>query len=283
MDNVTDYQRIADVINDVAPDVVALQELDSVTNRSKGVDVLTRLASLTNMYQVYGASIPYDGGQYGIGVLSKEKPLSWKRVPLPGREEARSLLLVEFKEYILANTHFSLNSEDRQASVSIIDEAVKGFNKPVILAGDINAVPESSVMEAFQKNWLILSDTTKFTIPSDNPRRTIDYILGYTSNGFTYSVLQNYVLSTLASDHLPLFADVRLKAHKDNTFHAPVYLQSPAISIVTTMWLTNLPSHSWMEYGMESLNMQRTKTWIEGAEMVNNTLNRFRHSSCPWL
>jgi endonuclease/exonuclease/phosphatase family metal-dependent hydrolase len=282
MDNVTDYQRIADVINGVAPDVVALQELDSVTNRSKGVDVLTRLASLTAMYQVYGASIPYDGGQYGIGVLSKEKPLSWKRVPLPGREDARSLLLVEFKDYILANTHFSLNSEDRLASVSIIDEAVKGFNKPVILAGDINAVPESPVMEAFQKDWLILSDTTKFTIPSDNPRRTIDYILGYTSNGFTYSVLQNCVLSTLASDHLPLFADVRLKAHKDNTFHTP-YLQNPVINVVTTMWITNLPSHGWVEYDMDSLNMQRMQTWIGGAEMVNNMLNRFRHSSCPWL
>ena len=31
MDNLTDYQRVADVINKIAPDVVAVQELDSVT------------------------------------------------------------------------------------------------------------------------------------------------------------------------------------------------------------------------------------------------------------
>ena len=180
MDNKVDYQRIADVITGIAPDVVALQELDSVTNRRGGVDVLSRLAALCAMYPVYGASIPYDGGKYGIGVLSKQKPLLWKRIPLLGREEARSLLMVEFKDFVLCNTHFSLNEEDRLASVDIINRAVKDFDKAVILAGDINAKPESPVLEAFQQNWITLSNPRQFTFPSDEPDRTIDYILGYT-------------------------------------------------------------------------------------------------------
>ena len=277
MDNVVDYQRIADVITNLAPDVVALQELDSVTNRSQGVDVLSRLASLTAMYSVYGASIQYDGGQYGIGVLSKEKPVSWKRIPLPGREEARSLLMVEFKDYVLGCTHFSLNADDRLASVSIIDQAVKDFDKPVILAGDINATPESPVLEAFNKNWIMLSDTTKFTIPSDNPRRTIDYIMGYTPKGYTYSVWLTRVMNeTLASDHLPLFADVRLKAAKENILRSPVYLQNPATDGMTIMWLTSVHCHSWVEYGTDSLNMQRAQTWEEGIAMANNKVNRIR-------
>jgi len=212
MDNIVDYQRIADVILDIAPDMVALQELDSVTNRSDGVDVLSRLAEFTAMYPVFGASIPYDGGKYGIAVLSKQKPLSWKRIPLPGREEARSLLMVEFADYLFCCTHFSLNADDRLSSVSIIDQAVKDFNKPVILAGDINAAPESSVLEAFGRNWIVLNNIQHFTSPSANPRRTIDYIMGYTAKGFKYPVLQTRVVNTLASDHLPLFADVRLSA-----------------------------------------------------------------------
>ena len=210
MDNKVDYQRIADVITKIAPDVVALQELDSVTNRSNGVDVLAHLAGLTAMYPVFGASITYDGGKYGIGILSKEKPVSWKRIPLPGREELRSLLIAEFKNYVACCTHFSLNSDDRLASVSIIDQAVKDFNKPIILAGDINAAPESPVLKAFQENWAILSDSTKFTYPSDKPSRTIDYIFGYKSKGYTYPVWQTRVLNEpVASDHLPLFVDVR--------------------------------------------------------------------------
>ena len=34
MDDVCDFQRIADVINHIHPEVVALQELDSMTHRS---------------------------------------------------------------------------------------------------------------------------------------------------------------------------------------------------------------------------------------------------------
>jgi endonuclease/exonuclease/phosphatase family metal-dependent hydrolase len=185
MDDVTDYQRIADVIAKISPDVVALQELDSITNRSKQVDVLSRISALTAMYPVYGASIMYDGGKYGIGVLSKQKPLSWKRIPLPGREEARSLLVVEFTSYVFCNVHFSLNDDDRRASVDIIDRTVKDYHKPVILAGDINAQPESPVLEAFQKNWTILSNPQVLTFPSDKPNITIDYIFGYTPKGYT--------------------------------------------------------------------------------------------------
>ena len=278
MDDVLDYQRIADVINSTAPDVVALQELDSVTNRSKGVDVLALLARYTAMYSVYGASIPYDGGKYGIAVLSKEKPVSWKRIPLPGREEARSLLVVEFKDYILCNTHFSLNAEDRLSSVGIIEQAVKDFDKPVILAGDINATPRTPVLDAFRQNWTVLSDTARFTFPANNPNRAIDYIMGYTNKGHTYSVWQTRVPPTLASDHLPLFADIRLKTAKANIFRSPAYLQNPAVDGMTVMWLTNVPCHSWLEYGTDSLNMQQAQTWEEGIAVANNTLNRIRLS-----
>ena len=34
MDNVCNFQRIANVINNTSPDVVAIQEVDSMTNRS---------------------------------------------------------------------------------------------------------------------------------------------------------------------------------------------------------------------------------------------------------
>jgi endonuclease/exonuclease/phosphatase family metal-dependent hydrolase/predicted phosphodiesterase len=276
MDNKTDLQRIADVILALSPDVIALQELDSVTNRSNQIDVLRHLASLTAMFPVYGAAIPFDGGKYGVGILSKERPLSWKNIPLPGREEARTLLIVEFNDYVLLNTHFSLNEEDRLASVEIINQTAKNFDKPMILAGDINALPNSPVLEIFNENWTTLSNPQQFTFPSDSPNRTIDYILGYTPQGYTYSVWQNRVVQTLASDHLPLFADIRLKAKKDNIFRTPVYLQNPTTDAMTVMWLTSVPAYSWVEYGTDSLNMQIAKTWVEGIAMANNKLNRIQ-------
>jgi endonuclease/exonuclease/phosphatase family metal-dependent hydrolase len=211
LDNNVDYQRIADIIKNVAPDVAALQELDSVTNRSGKVDVLARLAGLTGMYSTFGASIVLSGGKYGVGVLSKERPLSWKRVPLPGSEELRSLLIVEFEKYIFCCTHFSLTAADRQTSVGIIKQAVQGFNKPVLLAGDLNDWPESSVLNTFKQDWAVLSNPAQFTFPANNPTETIDYILGYVSNGYKYPVIQAQVLNEpVASDHRPLFADIRI-------------------------------------------------------------------------
>ena len=90
-DDVTDYDRVAGVINRVAPNCVAVQELDSATMRSNGEIVLDEIARRTKMYAVFNASIEYDGGKYGIGILTKEKPIKKEAIPLPGREEERSM------------------------------------------------------------------------------------------------------------------------------------------------------------------------------------------------
>ena len=50
MDNKRDYQRIADVILKVSPDVVALLELDSVTQRNNRVFALEKLKEYTKMH-----------------------------------------------------------------------------------------------------------------------------------------------------------------------------------------------------------------------------------------
>jgi len=75
VDGKTDYDPVAAVINAVNPEVAAIQELDSATTRSNGVDVLKAIAEKCGMEYIFSASIPYVGGKYGIGILSKEKPI----------------------------------------------------------------------------------------------------------------------------------------------------------------------------------------------------------------
>lgn len=211
LDQVTDYKRTADVIRSVDPDMVALQEVDSVTGRSKGIDVLKTLADYTGMYAVYGKAIDYDGGKYGIGVMSKEKPLSSQNIPLPGREESRTLLLVEFDKYIVFATHFSLTTEDRKTSINIINSLAQRYDKPVFLIGDLNAEPESEEIKEISGNWKMLNNPKQPTFPANEPREAIDYIFGYTQKGQVYSVYQATVVDEpVASDHRPLFIDVSL-------------------------------------------------------------------------
>lgn len=212
MDGVISYQRVADVIKRIDAEVVALQELDSATQRSKGVVVLDELARLTGMYKTYGASIDYQGGKYGIGILTKEKPLSWKRVPLPGREEPRSLLIVELKDFVIGCTHFSLTEEDRLSSAYIVSNSFKNYSKPVFLAGDLNATPESSVIQSIENYYSILTKTSSPTSPSNNPSKCIDYILGLKVNGTSYTTTRTVVeQEPVASDHLPVWAEIGVK------------------------------------------------------------------------
>ena len=157
MDDAANYQRTADVINKACPDLVAVQEIDSVTGRSGGKDVLRELAGLTFMHYVYAPAIDYDGGKYGIGMLSKEKPLGYRYLPLPGREEARALLVVEFERYIYCCTHLSLTEEDRMLSLPIIKQVAASANKPFFIAGDMNAHPDSEFIQQLQKDFVILT------------------------------------------------------------------------------------------------------------------------------
>ena len=212
MDGKTDFDRVADVIRSINPHVVALQEVDSVTHRMDGADVLKILAEKTGMHYRYGPAIDYQGGKYGNGVLSMEKPVSYSYIPLPGRQERRSLLMVEFEDFILYGTHLNNRyAGDRHGSVLIIDYEAKDSEKPVFLAGDINDTPGTKTLELLSENWIQLSGN-EYTFRADRPERCIDYIFGLRLEGVQYRVLQQVVVNEpVASDHLPLFVDVRIE------------------------------------------------------------------------
>ena len=212
-DDVTDYDRVANVIKRINADCVALQELDSATARSNGAVVLDELAKRTGMYATYNKSIDYQGGVYGIGVLTKTKPLRNEAVSLPGREEQRSLLVVEMPDYIICSTHWSLTQEDRIASAEKINRYLANYTyKPVILAGDLNATPESEEMAKLTEKWMILNNPFQPTIPVVNPIKCIDYVLAMDNPQFKFHILETKVENEpLASDHLPVWVKVNIK------------------------------------------------------------------------
>src|SRR5688500_5929836 len=70
-DRQLNLERLADVIKSVNPDLVGLQEVDQKTARSKGVDQAARLAELTGLRAIFGKAMEYQGGGYGLAVLSR--------------------------------------------------------------------------------------------------------------------------------------------------------------------------------------------------------------------
>jgi endonuclease/exonuclease/phosphatase family metal-dependent hydrolase len=209
MDNVTDYERVAKVISRINADVVALQELDSVTERSRRIDVLAELARKTGMFPTYNSSIRFQGGAYGIGFLTHEEPIYTEALPFPGSEEKRSILIIEMAKYVVCCTHFSLTQRDRAESVDIINQLLSKYKKPVFLAGDLNAEASSPEIIKLSETWQKLNDPLDPTFPANKPAECIDFIMSKKTESFQIKVIESSIEDEpVASDHLPVWVKV---------------------------------------------------------------------------
>lgn len=207
MDLVVDYDRTAAVIAQQRPDIVALQELDSITGRSGLHDQLGELALRTGYHPIFGAAIDFDGGQYGVGILSHEIPLSIRRIPLPG-EVPRVLLVVELEDYVIACTHLNLDEAQRLASVPLIVEEAQQWQKPFLLVGDWNDTPDSELLEVMTQHFTVLSGD-EATYPADEPTECIDYVAVF--DGRAKAIESHVIDEPAASDHRPLVVRAMLR------------------------------------------------------------------------
>ncbi len=209
--NNANYNNTAKAISLLDADVVALQELDRNTSLFP-TDQLGELSSRTGMHPVFARTINYAGGEYGIGMLCREKPVKTDSRELPG-VETRRFLVAEFEDYVYICTHLCVSSEDNRTwSFDIINEYVDDnygtSAKPVFIAGDMNTtvLPSNAL-----SHWTVISASTP-TFPSKSTR--IDFILAYKGNNAPYTVLRTIVpvfdeikLSDV-SDHLPVIVDL---------------------------------------------------------------------------
>ena len=275
MDDICSFQRVANVINNASPDVVAIQEVDSMTRRSGQKYVLGEIAERTQMHACFAPAIEFEGGKYGIGLLTKQVPLRLQTIPLPGREEARTLILAEFEDYIYCCTHMSLTEKDRMKSLEVVKSFVAPYKKPLFLAGDMNAEPESDFIKELQKNFQMLSNPKQFTYPAPDPKETIDYITALKSNANGFALISSQVLDEpMASDHRPILVELRTAEKADKIFRTKPYLQNPIGNGMTVMWETTVPAYCWVEYGTDTTQLKRARTIVDGQVVCNNKLHK---------
>jgi endonuclease/exonuclease/phosphatase family metal-dependent hydrolase len=216
-----DLSRAARVIAAAKPRFAGLQEIDQKTARVGGRDTCAILSSLTGMEATFAKGIDYDGGEYGVALLSEEKPLSVKRFPLPGKEP-RVLLLCEFRDCWVGVTHLDLTEAARRESVAVLAREVRSRQgkKSVFLMGDWNAKPSSRVLAEVRRFATILSPQTTATyqhLPFTEEKRRngnycIDYIAVDTPHATAYEILDARVVEDrTSSDHAPVLVTLRKK------------------------------------------------------------------------
>jgi endonuclease/exonuclease/phosphatase family metal-dependent hydrolase len=211
---------IAQVIIDANPDFVALQEVDFKTNRAKKYDLVTELGWRSKMAPIYARAMHYDDGEYGEGVLSKHTFLSTRNVPLPfiPGDEPRAALeittVLPSKDTIsFIGTHLDhLKLEtNRIMQAKEINKVFSSNTYPTILAGDLNAEPNSNTMNILEGFWEASYDKTnpKSTFSSEDPTKKIDYVLFYPKH--RWKVLnRKAICDTIASDHCAYLVTLQL-------------------------------------------------------------------------
>ena len=216
-----DLEQIAAVIKAARPDVVALQEVDSMTNRTGRVDQLKTLATMTGMHFFFGKNMDYDGGGYGVGILT-HLPIRRAfvtRLPHLPKSEPRVTATVELplrknRTFLFSTIHLDYVSDptERMAQAQKLLEVFSTITTPSIFAGDFNAPPDETTMKDHIFNFYGETDPTgqMFTYPSGTPEVKIDYVL--VSKGHQWKIKQYHVIDEkVASDHRPVLSVIRLK------------------------------------------------------------------------
>jgi endonuclease/exonuclease/phosphatase family metal-dependent hydrolase len=217
MDGKLDLERIAAVLRRLEPDLVALQEVDEHCRRSGGVDQAAELGRLSGMEHRFGEFMDYDGGRYGLAVLSKLPIKATRRHQLPKGAEPRCALEIEVDAAGLGfgrPLSFTCVHNDWTQEAIRVEQmktlvAALGDRRPAIIAGDYNGEPEDASLEVLDgAGWRILGKNGgpewNGTWPADTPTKEIDHVA---ERGLPdYAVWHDMVEEALASDHRPILA-----------------------------------------------------------------------------
>jgi endonuclease/exonuclease/phosphatase family metal-dependent hydrolase len=225
VDGEYDLERLARVINEFRPDLVALQEVEIGVARSGRTDQAHELAKLTGLDVRYGPAQTLQGGFFGNAVLSRFpvtdvtiQPLPYTESTDPEKSFPRSAIAVTVEgpggdPLRIVSAHFMhLYAEDRIAEAEAINRlfAKDGEMTPTIFAADLNAKPLEEPVKLLEQRWTnMMGDPPPFTAPSWRPDVTIDYIFVRPEGAFRL-VEMGTVAEPVASDHLPVWAILEL-------------------------------------------------------------------------
>jgi endonuclease/exonuclease/phosphatase family metal-dependent hydrolase len=223
MDGKVSAARIARVISQYQPDIIALQECYGTR---RGEQARAIAAELKEAYH-YPTDLSVLQDDYGNALLSVSpmRLIKAGRLPgLPGRDiEVRGALWATLQfagaDLHFLNTHLGLYSQERQRqSEALMGPEWLGGEScvgPVLLCGDFNAFPSSTVYRTLTSRLHEAQENAKGHRPQNtffgrHPVFRIDHIFCSPEFRTVRVDVPRTHLTRLASDHLPIVAEVSL-------------------------------------------------------------------------
>lgn len=198
------FEEVAEVIEAMDADVIALEEVDNGLERSDGVDQSLALAERIGAERVFAGAWEKDGGSYGVALLSKRPILQAERFELPeasGFEPRVGIdaeLCAGTEQFRIVASHADFLPWSAKAHAEALGERIEG-DDDVILAGDFNIPPEhESIIGIVQRGFRDV--VGQFTDEPTFADSRIDYVMT------DREVSEANVVESEASDHKPIWA-----------------------------------------------------------------------------
>lgn len=225
MDNRLDVRRIARVIAQSQADVVALQELDVSRARSGFRDQAQEVARMLEMQCQFHPAWRLEEECYGDAILSRVPMRLIQTGRLPSRNERyepRGAIWVEIEPAIglkvqVINTHLSLYPTERNLQAASLADWIHAAKEQgaTVVCGDFNAQPRSPTYRSISN---VAVDVQSYgarskpspTFFSPRPLARIDHIFVTDDVIVEDARVLDSRLASVASDHLPLVADLVL-------------------------------------------------------------------------
>ncbi|MCA9262743.1 MAG: endonuclease/exonuclease/phosphatase family protein [Planctomycetales bacterium] len=228
MDGMLSPARIARVIAQSGADVVGLQELDVQRARTGFRDQALDIARQLEMECQFHPSWSVEEERYGNAILSHFplQHIDWGQLPASHmNREPRGVLWCEIDlgqgaRLQVLNTHLSLYPQERSAqAMALVSDwtSLASQQGPTVLCGDFNAHPKSQSYRVIAER-LIDAHLTRQGGPtntwfSPRPLARIDHVFVNADVYVDHATVIDSRLARVASDHLPLVADLHVLAH----------------------------------------------------------------------
>jgi endonuclease/exonuclease/phosphatase family metal-dependent hydrolase len=219
-------ERIVGDIQKEKADLVGIQEVDRFTRRNP-MDQAALLKNLSGFYILFAKNLDFQGGEYGIAVLSRF-PIEDYRIfhykTAEGREP-RGALAVKVHPFPGAGsrpvwfvtTHLGTDEtgEEQKGQLKELTEwsSTLPGDANLFVSGDFNQKPGSRALQSFTDQFMDLWQSggkgEGYTYPASQPAARIDYL--FVRRGDPVECSRITVLQTNASDHRPVAATIVLK------------------------------------------------------------------------
>jgi endonuclease/exonuclease/phosphatase family metal-dependent hydrolase len=216
-DGERDPARVAAVLGEIDADIIGLQEVDARPSETSASMQMQFLAAKLGLHAVAGPTLQRPDGHYGNALLTRRPVLDVRHVDLTVyRREPRAALDVDLDvdgtAVRVVVTHLGLLPGERRTQVRrLLDLLGESRSDILVVCGDIN----EWFAVGRPLRWLharLGRTATVPTFPAAFPVFALDRIWVQPQAALTALAAHASPVARQASDHLPLTADIRLRA-----------------------------------------------------------------------